>query len=149
MPQSSRDGHPVPPPSATSSWPRLVALCICGLEVVALIGYIVAVWLASRHSRGSSGKATLVEILIYLAFAVLIALIGRGILRRRPLARTPFLLAQLFVLVVGYTLVVGDGAAVKIAGGAVLAVGLVGLVVAFHPAFVASLDGEERSSAST
>ena len=114
-----------------------------------MIGYIVAVWLASRHSRGSSGKATLVEILIYLAFAVLIALIGRGILRRRPLARTPFLLAQLFVLVVGYTLVVGDGAAVKIAGGAVLAVGLVGLVVSFHPAFVASLDGEERSSAST
>lgn len=142
MPQPSKEPAPVAPQSPPPGWPWRVSLVICSLEVLALLGYVVAVWIASRNSRGSSGKATLVEIIIYLAFAALIALVGRGLLRRRSLARTPFLLTQLFVIVVGYTLFVGDGSAVKAAGVVVLAVGFVGVVISFLPNFVASLDGD-------
>lgn len=129
--------------TSVSQWPRLVALALTGLEAVALVGYSVAIAVAARSSRGSSVRATGVEIAIYVAFAVLLGLLARGLARRSPMARTPFLVAQLFVLVVGYTVFAGDGTATTVVGAVILVVGAVGTVVGFLPGLPATLTGRD------
>jgi hypothetical protein len=123
------------------------AAIICILDAVALVGYAVALGVASRSSRGSSVNAAGVEIAIYLAFAVLMGLLARGLARRRPLARTPFLLSQLFVIIIGYTVFAGDGTAVTVVGGAVMLLGLIGVALSLSPRLAEALaerDPDER-----
>ena len=48
-------------------------------------------------------SAPVVEIIIYLIFAAGIGLIARGMSAARSAARPPYLLAQIFVLIVAYT----------------------------------------------
>ena len=86
-----------------------------------------------------SMTATGWEIATYLGFAALLGLVLFGLWRASPMARTPFLLAQVFVGIVGYTVFSGDGVAVKVVGAAVLALALVGLWVAFSPGLVDEL----------
>lgn len=122
------------------------ATIICILDVVGLVGYALTVGLASRSSRGSSVNAAGVEIAIYLAFAVLMGLLAHALWRRKPLARTPFLLSQLFVIIIGYTVFAGDGTAVKVVGAAVMLLGLVGLALSLSPRLVAALTEQDATN---
>ncbi len=124
------------------------ATIICVLDAVGLVGYAVAVGIASRSSRGSSVNAAGVEILIYLAFAVLMGLLARGLWRRKSMARTPFLLSQLFVMIIGYTVFAGDGTAVKVAGGVVMLLGLVGLALSLSPRLAEALAEQDGAGPS-
>jgi hypothetical protein len=131
----------------TTPWQLRLAIVFSGLQAAALVVYCIAIGIAARDSRGSTVTATGWEIAIYLCFAVMLGLICRGLIRRNSLARTPFLLAQAFVAIVGWTVLVGDGAFTKAVGAIILAVGVVGLITAFLPGLVAALEqGPAESS---
>lgn len=125
-------------------WPLRLAIGLSGAQVLGLVVYAIAIGVAARNSRGSTVTATGWEIAIYLSFAGLLGLVCWGLIRRSPLARTPFLLAQAFVAIVGWTVFVGDGAITKTVGALVLAVGVVGLITAFLPGLVVALDPAAR-----
>lgn len=95
------------------------------VETVALVAYCVAIGIAALNSSGATQSAPIVEIIIYLIFAVGIGFTARGSFNGSRTARPAYLLTQIFVLIIGYTLLVGDGAPVKLVGAAV---GLLGLV---------------------
>ena len=78
--------------------------------------------------------------MLYLVFAAGILVVARALWRRRAAARTPFVVAQLFGLVTGWTLTQGDGDLVHRIGYAVLAVSVVGIALAMSPAVGESLD---------
>lgn len=124
---------------ASKPWQLRLAIGLTAAEVAGLVVYAVAIGVAARDSRGSTVTATGWEIAIYLAFAGLLGLVCWGLIRRSALARTPFLLAQAFVAIIGWTVLVGDGALTKTVGALVLTVGLVGLVTSFLPGLVAAL----------
>lgn len=124
---------------ASKPWQLRLAIGLTAAEVAGLVVYAVAIGAAARDSRGSTVTATGWEIAIYLAFAGLLGLVCWGLIRRSALARTPFLLAQAFVAIIGWTVLVGDGALTKTVGALVLTVGLVGLVTSFLPGLVAAL----------
>ena len=126
-------------------WRAAVGLAIA--ETVALVAYAIAIAIAARNSSGATVTATGWEVAVYLAFAALLGVLSVGLLRRSPLARTPFLVAQAFVLIVGWTVFSGDGTVTKTLGAIIAAVGVVGLIVSFSPAFVAALDGGEKKAA--
>lgn len=123
----------------STPWQLRLAIVLTAAEAAGLVVYAVAIGVAARNSRGSTVTATGWEIAIYLAFAALLGLVCWGLIRRSALARTPFLLAQAFVAIVGWTVFVGDGAVTKTVGAVVLAVGLVGLVTSFLPGLVSAL----------
>ncbi len=113
------------------------------VEALGVVANAVAIVLAARNTRGSSVTALVPEVIVYLIIAVLLALLAWGLHKRRAAARTPFLLAQVFVLIIGYTVVVGDGAATKVVGALILVLGAVGLGVALMPSLAAELrDGQ-------
>ena len=119
-----------------------LATGIAAFQTVALVVYILAIAVASRNSRGSSESATLWEVLVYAAFAGLLAWLTWGLWRASPLSRTPFLVAQVFAVIIGYTVLAGDGWATTAAGIVIMAVGGVGVIVAFSPALAAALTRE-------
>lgn len=96
---------------------------LAAIEAVGLVVYCVALGIAAFGSQGAKLSAPIVEIVIYLIFAAGIGLIANGMYAGRAGARPPYLLAQVFVLIVAYTLFVGDGTVVKVFG---IAIGLLG-----------------------
>lgn len=120
-----------------------LATGIVVIETLALVGYIVAIAVAARQSRGSSVTATVSEIIVYAAFAVLMALLAWGLWRPSPFARTPMLVTQAFVIIIGYTVFVGDGSATTAIGVVIMLFGLAGLLVGFSPALVSGLYGDD------
>lgn len=122
-----------------------LAVILTAVQALALVGYCVAIAIAAQDSRGSSVTATGMEIVMYLVFAALIGLLSWALARRKPLARTPYLVTEVFVVIVGYTVFVGDGTATKAVGAALLVVGFVGAVSAFSPTLVAALHSDEAN----
>lgn len=108
-------------PQALRLWRSAGALA--ALEAVLLVVYCVALAIAAVNSQGAKLGAPIVEIIIYLIFAGGIALVARGMLAGRSGARPPYLLTQVFVLIVAWTLFVGDGSVVKFFG---IGIGLIG-----------------------
>ena len=106
-----------------------IAAGIAGIEMLAIVVQVIAIAIAALHSHGSTETATLVLIAIYLIFALGMAFLIRGLLRDSKAARAPYFLVQLFGLVVAFTLLVGDGAAVKIAGVIVGGLSVAGLAI--------------------
>lgn len=102
------------------------------IEAIGLLVYCIALGIAALNSSGSTGatsSAPIVEILIYLIFAVGVGYIARGSFAGSRTSRPPYLLTQIFVLIIGYTLLVGDGAVVKTFGVVIGGVGLAALAV--------------------
>lgn len=103
---------------------------VCGvialIESVALFVYCLALAVAALNSSGATESAPIVEILIYLIFGIGIFFISRGMLARSVNARAPYFVTQIFVLIVAYTLLVGDGTPVQVVGAAVAALGIAG-----------------------
>lgn len=96
---------------------------LAALEAVLLVVYCVALAIAAVNSQGAKLGAPIVEIIIYLIFAAGIGLVARGMLAGRSGARPPYLLTQVFVLIVAWTLFVGDGSVVKFFG---IGIGVIG-----------------------
>ncbi len=128
--------------NASAGWQLRTATVFAALESLALVVYAIAIGVAARDSRGSSVTATGWEIAVYLLFAALIGLVWWGLTRRNSLARTPYLLTQAFVVIVGWTVFAGDGVFTKTVGLIILAVGVVGVVVGFTPGLVAELEAD-------
>ncbi len=116
----------------------LAAAVIGAVEALALVGYAVAI-AVSAWRVGEDGAAAPVQVAIYLLFALGIALVVRGLLSGRRLARGPYVVTQLFGLVVGWTLAAGDGIWVHLAGWGVLAVSIAGIALMLNPAVSAAL----------
>jgi hypothetical protein len=124
-------------------WPLRLAIGISAFEAVALVAYAMAIGVAGRNSRGSTVTATGVEIVIYLVFAALIALVCFGLVRRNSLARTPYLIVEVFVGIVGWTVLSGDGTWTKATGAAILLLGVVGVVSSLMPGLMRLLEPED------
>jgi hypothetical protein len=117
----------------------VAAAVIAVLEALALTAYAVGIGVSALQNPGSIA-APPVEIAIYLVFAAGLLAIARGLWHRRAIARTPFAVAQLFGLVVGWTLTQGDGDLVHRIGYVVLGVSVVGIAVVMSPAVGEALD---------
>jgi len=117
----------------------LAATGVAVLECAALVAYCVGIGLSAVQDPGSVASAP-VEIVIYLLFAVGIGLCARGLWLRRRSARTPFGVAQLFGVVVGWTLTSGDGDLTHRIGYVVLAVCVVGIALVISPTLGDALD---------
>lgn len=105
----------------------------CGIsaaiEAGLLFVYCIALGVAALDSQGAKLGQPVVEIIIYLIFAIGIALIARGMLAARQGARPPYLLTQVFVLIIGWTVFSGDGAVVVTVGLGICLIGLVALIL--------------------
>jgi hypothetical protein len=110
----------------------LAAIGIAAIESLGIAVYGVSIGLAGLANPGSVA-APLVQVVLYLLFASGIAVTAWALWNRRRSARTPFVVIQLFALVVGYTLMQGDGDAIHRLGWAVLAMGVVGIALAMSP----------------
>jgi hypothetical protein len=83
-------------------------------------------------SNPNSVAAPLIQVVLYLLFAAGIAATAWALWQQRHAARTPFIVIQLFALVVGYTLMQGDGDPIHRLGWAVLILGVVGIALAMN-----------------
>jgi peptidoglycan/LPS O-acetylase OafA/YrhL len=120
--------------------PARQAAVVAGIEALAIVVFAVALGIASFDSRGTNtGASPVAEVVIYLLFALCMGLVARGLWRKSRFARTPMVLAQVFGLVSAWLLLEGDGYAV-VAGVAVVAVCVAGLVLTMRPATGADLD---------
>ena len=97
------------------------------LQSVALVGFAVAIVVNARRVGSTVGKPE-AEAVIYAVFGVMFAAASLGMQREWRSARTPFGLLQVFVVIAGYTFVVGSSAAAKAVGAVVLASGVAALV---------------------
>lgn len=89
---------------------------------------------------GTSGPEQVSNTPALILLIVIFALIGAGLLfvavgwwRGRRWARAPFVLVQIFAVLIGGQLATASGAVERTAGIAVALVALVGLVLAFSP----------------
>jgi hypothetical protein len=73
------------------------------------------------------------EVAIWLVIVVGLGLIWWGLYRRRAMARTPFLLAQAFALVVVPLFVGSDMAAYRIAGVVLAVAAVSGIILGLRP----------------
>ncbi len=116
------------------------AIAVAAIEALALAGYAVAVAVAVVRSGPGEGAGAPVEIALFLVFAAGIALIARGLMSRRHIARGPYIVTQMFGLVVGGTLVAGDGTLLHLAGWLVLLTALSGIALMLNPRMRELLD---------
>lgn len=109
---------------------RKVAL-ICGLiEAVGLLAFAISVLVKETSATGvrGSGPHPLVLFIIFLIFAVAIALVTRALWLSQSWAKTPFGLIQVFALLVfAYLPLSGSGSLARLGGALVAGVSLTGL----------------------
>jgi hypothetical protein len=121
------------------SRPVVVLAAIAAVEAVALLGYAVfdlveALRLgATGPADVSNWPAIVLQIVIFAVLGLGMALVARGWWTGGGWARAPFLLAQLFALVVGVPLAQSEGGVERVVGIVVCAMALLGLVLAFAP----------------
>jgi hypothetical protein len=111
---------------------------IAGAEALAVLGVFVAVVVAvltgaTQGLAGGSSGLAVAEVVIWLLFVALFVLIWWGLHLRRRLARTPFILAQAFALVVVPLFLGSDVVGYRIAGWVLGAVAVSGIVLALRP----------------
>lgn len=92
--------------------PALIAVLVIGVvEFLGLLGYAMTIVLSSllHGTSGATGSdvSPWVLLVTYCAFAALVGLIWRGLWRGSAAARTPFLLAQAFAIVIAQPLTSG------------------------------------------
>ena len=115
----------------------VVLAAIAGIEGLALAGYAVfelieAVRLgATGPAEVSNPAAITLQIVIFAVFGAGLLMVARGWLRRSRWVRGPFVLAQIIALVVGVPLLQAAGAVEKLAGIAIVALAVAGIVLTF------------------
>lgn len=121
--------------------PARQAAVVAGIEAVALVGFAIALGIASINSRGTNtGASPVAEVVIYLLFAACLGLLARGLWRRSALARTPMVLAQVFGLISAWLFIDGEGWAV-VAGWVIVIVCVIGILLTLRPAMGEDLQG--------
>lgn len=100
------------------------------IEAVCVLLNAIGVLVAAPGSEGASEGAPIVEAIIFATFAVLIGLVAKSLLAQRRTARPAFFLTQIFTIIIGWTLIAGDGPVVMTIGIAAIALGLIGLALA-------------------
>lgn len=94
---------------------RKLSYAVALLEALGLVSYAISIIVKATQVNSKVGSP-IVETIIYLIFAALIFACGQGVIRAKDWARTPYLLGQLFGLIVAYTLLAGTGTAYKAVG---------------------------------
>ncbi|MHB1165404.1 MAG: hypothetical protein ACYC90_06765 [Candidatus Nanopelagicales bacterium] len=125
--------------------PIAALAAIAAAEGVACIGY--AVYEAAQAIRlGTTGPesvssvpAIVLQVVLFLGFGAGLLLIARGWWRAAAWARSPFVLAQLIVGLIGYELAQSTSVGIRWAGAAMALVAVLGLVLVFTPAVSRSL----------
>jgi hypothetical protein len=108
-------------------------VAIAGLEAVAAAVLSVLIGLGTAGSDLDVWIAV-ATVAMWVVIVGALALIWWGLFRRRSVARTPFLLAQAFALVVAWPLVNSDIAVDLVAGVVLAIVAVAGLVLGLRPA---------------
>lgn len=126
-PVTSSDGHEGGPAPRSPGLVR--AVTVASVEAAALLVYAALIGLVALGGS-TEGSAPPVEVAIFGLLAVGIGLVAKGLWARRHLAFGPFVLTQLFGLVVGGTLVAGGSTLTRVLGIAVLLLALLGLAQA-------------------
>ncbi len=108
-------------------------VAIAGLEAVAAGVLSVLIGLGTAGSDLDLWIAV-ATVVIWVVIVGALALIWWGLFRRRRMARTPFLLAQAFALVVAWPLVNSDIAVDLVAGVVLAIVAVAGMVLGLRPA---------------
>lgn len=125
-----------------SSQPKgecIALAAISGVEGVALIGYalydgVQAIRIGiTGPVEVSNGPALLIQILIFMLLGVGLLLVARGWLRMQRWARSPFVLAQLIALLVGFPLAQASTGPEHVVFIGVLIVVLLGAILAVTP----------------
>lgn len=112
------------------NWRRFLLLSgtVALIEAALVLLYAVGILIAAPNSEGATESSPLVEALIFAVFAVLIGLIAKSLLAERLTGRPAFILTQIFVLIIAWTVFVGDGVWLKVIGIVLALLGVVGLV---------------------
>lgn len=128
----------------------LVALAvIAGVEGLALCIYAIfdvveAIRVgATGPSDVSNGPAILLQIVILAIFGIGLLAVAWGWWTSRRWARGPFILAQLFALVVGIPLAGSQGSIERWSGVALTAMAIVGIVVAMTPMVTRAVSADD------
>ena len=98
----------VGPYSGAMADPVRPLVAIAGAEALAAAVLSVLVGLGARRTPTSTCWIAVATVVMWAVIVGALALIWFGLLRRRRVARTPFLLAQAFALVVAWPLVNSD-----------------------------------------
>ncbi|MFZ9987554.1 MAG: hypothetical protein ACO3HV_07375 [Candidatus Nanopelagicales bacterium] len=123
----------------------VVGTLVAGIEGVALLAY--SVYIAVQVMRigitgpeeVSSPIAVTLEITIFAVLGAAMVLAARGLWRAKRWARSMLIVGQFLALVVGVPLVTAQGGVERSAGIALVALAVVGLVVAFLPSTTAAV----------
>lgn len=113
------------------------AIAVAMLELVSVAGYAFSIVISylTTGSHGTTGSDVSPWILtvVYLAFAALIGLIVRGLVKGKGSARTPYLVTQAFAVVVAQALISGSEDSEKLIGWALVAIALAGSISILRP----------------
>lgn len=105
------------------------AVWVAAVEAAGLLAYAVSIGVLAL-TGSTEGSAPPVEVAIFVILAAGIALVARGLHSRLHLAYGPFVVTQLFGLVVGGTVVAGGSLLTRVIGVVILLVALLGLALA-------------------
>lgn len=97
---------------------RRISYLIGLSQSLLLGGYAIAIFIIGVRLESTLGSPV-VESIIYLIFAAAIFFVSRGFARVQNWARTPYLVTQMFGLIVAYTLLAGDELNYRITGALV------------------------------
>lgn len=117
---------------------------IAGIEALAGLAVLVAVVISVvdgglQGVAGVDSNLAAVEVVTWVLITAALTAIWWGLLRRRRMARTPFVLAQLFMLVLFPLFWGSDLAAYRVVAVAAAALAVAGVVLALRPATRAAL----------
>lgn len=103
-------------------------------EGIALFCFAIFVLISSINSGLIERWETLIsEVFLYLLLAVIIIYISRGISNFRKRFFTPFLLIQLFVIIIGLPLIQDDQRLTQVAGCVIVLIALYALIAGLIP----------------
>ena len=122
------------PYSGAMADPVRPLVAIAGVEALAAAVLSVLVGLGTPRLGPGASWIAVATVVMWVVIVGALALIWWGLFRRRRVARTPFLLAQAFALVVAWPLVSSDIAVDRAAGIALGIAAVAGLVLGLRPA---------------
>lgn len=94
---------------------RRVSYLIGLSQSIVLAIYAISLVIAASQVESTLGSP-IAEAVIYLMFAALIYLVSRGFYQAKNWARTPYLVTQMFGVIIAYTLLAGDQLPYRLAG---------------------------------
>lgn len=128
--------------------PMVALALIAAIEGAVMIGYAVfdavsaiAVG-ASGPQEVSNGPAIVLQIVLFIVFGAAMLWVARGWWTVRSWARSPFLLAQLMVLLVGVPLAQSGGSVERYTGIGACLLALLGIVLCFAPSVSRALEAQ-------